>query len=108
FIEVFPGGPSPEEPAGKQSIMHICLAVDGLEGSGEDLRAKAITIDIEPKRGLDFNMQAWTADPDCNKYALKQHRPESAQVDIANGTSFPSSATLVKKGDPIDPERTLV
>lgn len=108
FIEVFPGGPSPEERAGKQSFMHICLAVDDLEATVEDLRAKGITIDIEPKMGLDFNMQAWIADPDGNKIELMQYSPESPQVAIANDTSFPSSSTLVKKGDPIDPERTLV
>jgi lactoylglutathione lyase len=99
FIEVFPGGPSPEERAEKQSFMHICLAVDDLEATVEDLRAKGVTIDIEPKMGLDFNMQAWIADPDGNKIELMQYSEQSPQLAIANGTAFPSSEILVKKGD---------
>lgn len=99
FIEVFPGGPSPEERAEKQSFMHICLAVDDLETTVEDLRAKGVTIDIEPKMGLDFNMQAWIADPDGNKIELMQYSEQSPQLAIANGTAFPSSEILVKKGD---------
>lgn len=98
FIELFPGGPSPDERPEKQSFMHICLAVDDLENTVEDLRSKGITIDIEPKMGLDFNMQAWIADPDGNKIELMQYSPESPQIAIANGTTFPSSDTLVEAG----------
>lgn len=97
FIEIFPGGPTPEERNGKQSFMHICLAVDDLEATVEDLRAKGVTIDIEPKMGLDFNMQAWIADPDGNKIELMQYSEKSPQLAIVNGTSFPSSEILVKK-----------
>lgn len=98
FIELFPGGPSPEERTGKQSFMHVCLAVDDLEATVEDLRAKGVTIDIEPKMGLDFNMQAWITDPDGNKIELMQYSEESPQLAVANGTSFPSSDILVEKG----------
>lgn len=97
FLELFPGGPFPEERTGKQSFMHICLAVDDMERTVEDLRRKGVTIDIEPKRGLDFNMQAWITDPDGNKIELMQYSPESPQLAIAHGTAFPSSDTLVKK-----------
>lgn len=97
FIEVFPGGPSPEERSDRQSFMHVCLAVDDLAATVGDIRAKGILIDVEPKMGLDFNMQAWITDPDGNKIELMQYSPESPQVAIANGTAFPSSATLVKK-----------
>lgn len=97
FIEIFPGGPAPGEAAEQQSFMHICLAVDDLERTVEDLRAKGVAIDIEPKMGLDFNMQAWIADPDGNKIELMQYSPESPQIAIANDTAFPASDTLVKK-----------
>ena len=97
FIEVFPNGPSPEERAAKQSFMHICLMVEGLEAYVEDLRAKGITIDIEPKMGLDFNMQAWIADPDGNKIELMEISPKSPQVAIRDNSAFPSSETLIKK-----------
>lgn len=96
FIELFPGGPSPEGRGARQSFMHICLAVDDLEATVEDLRAKGVTIDIEPKMGLDFNMQAWIADPDGNKIELMQYSDESPQLAIANGTAFPSSDILIK------------
>ncbi len=98
FIELFPNGPSPEERAAKQSFMHICLMVEGLEAYVEDVRAKGITIDIEPKMGLDFNMQAWIADPDGNKIELMEISPKSPQVAIRDNSAFPSSETLVKKG----------
>lgn len=99
FIEVFPGGPSPEERAGRQSFMHICLAVDDLRGTVEEIRATGIPIDIEPQMGLDFNMQAWIADPDGNKIELMEYSAKSPQLSITNGTPFPTSATLVKKGE---------
>ena len=96
FIEVFPNGPSSEERAGKQSFMHICLAVDDIEAFVEDIRRKGITIDVEPKMGLDFNVQAWIADPDGNKIELMQYSPESPQIAIRNEAIFPSSGTLIK------------
>lgn len=96
FIEVFPNGPSPEERAGKQSFMHICLAVDDIEAYVEEIRGKGITIDIEPKMGLDFNIQAWITDPDGNKIELMQYSEKSPQIAIRNGTAFPSSETLIK------------
>lgn len=99
FIELFPGGPAPEERSDKQSFMHICLAVDDLERTVEDLRANGVTIDIEPKMGLDYNMQAWIADPDGNKIELMQYSERSPQLAVANGTPFPSSHILVQKGD---------
>lgn len=96
FIEVFPNGPSPEERAGKQSFMHICLAVDDIEAFVEEIRSEDIAIDIEPKMGLDFNVQAWITDPDGNKIELMQYSPESPQIAIRNGSAFPSSEILIK------------
>jgi lactoylglutathione lyase len=97
FIELFPNGPSPEERAGRGSFMHTCLMVEGLEAFVEDLRAKGITIDVEPKMGLDFNVQAWIADPDGNKIELMEISPRSPQVAIRDRSAFPSSDTLIKK-----------
>ena len=97
FIEVFPNGPSAEEAAGKQSFMHICLAVDDIEAFVEDIRAKGIIIDVEPKMGLDFNVQAWIADTEGNKIELMQYSPKSPQVAIRDGSAFPASGILVPK-----------
>lgn len=96
FIEVFPNGPSPEERAEKQSFMHICLAVDDIQTYVEEIRNQGIAIDVEPKMGLDFNVQAWIADPDGNKIELMQYSPESPQIAIRNNSAFPSSDILVK------------
>lgn len=95
FIEVFPNGPSAEEAAGKQSFMHICLAVDDIVTFVEEIRAQGIAIDTEPKMGLDFNIQAWITDPDGNKIELMQYSPESPQIAIRNGSTFPSSDSLI-------------
>lgn len=96
FIELFPNGPAPDERPERQSFMHICLAVDDLEATVADLRAKGITIDIEPNEGLDFNMQAWITDPDGNKIELMQLSPRSPQMAIRDGGTFPTSPTLIK------------
>lgn len=96
FIEVFPNGPSANERAGKQSFMHICLAVDDIETFVEQIRNDGIVIDVEPKMGLDFNIQAWITDPDGNKIELMQYSPESPQIAIRDGSVFPSSEILVK------------
>lgn len=96
FIEVFPNGPAPEE-RGKQSFMHTCLAVEGIEAYVEEIRAKGVEIDVEPKMGLDFNVQAWITDPDGNKIELMEYSPKSPQIAIRDGSAFPASDTLVKK-----------
>lgn len=96
FIEVFPNGPSPEERAAKQSFMHICLAVDDIHAFVEEIRSQDIAIDVEPKMGLDFNVQAWITDPDGNKIELMQYSPESPQIAIRNDSAFPASDILVK------------
>ena len=78
FVEVFPGGPPPD-PDRKSSFMHLCLLTDDLHATVEQLRASGITIDREPKLGLDHNWQAWISDPDGNKIELMQLAEESPQ-----------------------------
>lgn len=97
FIELFPGGPPPEQRAAQQqqSYRHLCLVTDDIEGMVERLRSNGVTIDTEPKRGLDFNTQAWVKDPDGNPIELMQLSPESPQRAIADGTTFPASDMLV-------------
>ncbi len=78
FIEVFPNGPAPD-PERRGSFMHLCLLTDDLHGLVEQLRASGITIDREPKVGLDTNRQAWISDPDGNAIELMQLSAESPQ-----------------------------
>lgn len=98
FLELFPNGPSREQRArrGDQSFSHLCLVTDDVEGMVAHLKANGVTIDTEPKMGLDFNIQAWTKDPDGNPIELMQLAPESPQRAIADGTAFPASDILVQ------------
>ena len=78
FIEVFPNGPAPD-PQLRTSFMHLCLLTDDLQATVEHLRGAGVTIDREPKRGLDGNWQAWVKDPDGNAIELMQLVEESPQ-----------------------------
>ena len=78
FIEVFPGGPPPD-PQRKGSFMHLCLLTDDMQAAVEQLRAAGVTIEREPKVGLDQNTQAWIRDPDGNAIELMQLVEESPQ-----------------------------
>ena len=80
FLELFPGGKL-ENIEG--SFMHIFLASDDLVGDVEMLRAKGVKIDIEPKMGLDLNMQAWVSDPDGNAIELMQLSENSPRRQVA-------------------------
>jgi lactoylglutathione lyase len=82
FLELFPGGKL-ENP--QSSFMHICLASDRLVEDVELLREKGVKIDIEPKMGLDLNLQAWISDPDGNAIELMQLSNQSPQRQVARG-----------------------
>ena len=82
FIEVFPGGPPPD-PERRGSFLHLCLLTDDMEATVEHLRSEGITIDREPKVGLDHNTQAWIRDPDGNAIELMQLVDESPQRQTA-------------------------
>ena len=87
FLELFPGGPSPEEreTSGPASFRHICLLSDDIEADVEHLRGHGVTIDREVKLGLDTNKQAWVKDPDGNPIELMQISAESPQRAVAEG-----------------------
>ena len=87
FIEIFPGGPAAGDRADKStySYRHLCLVSDDIVSDVEHLRANGITIDIEPKLGLDGNTQAWVKDPDGNPIELMQLAANSPQKLVAEG-----------------------
>lgn len=82
FIEVFPNGPAPD-PQRRTSFMHLCLLTDDLHATVEQLRGVGVTIDREPRRGLDGNWQAWIKDPDGNAIELMQLAEDSPQRQTA-------------------------
>ena len=84
FIEVFPNGPAPE-PNRQGSFLHLCLLVDDLHNTVEGFRKEGITIEQEPKVGLDHNWQAWIRDPDGNAIELMQLDETSPQRRVARG-----------------------
>ena len=85
FLELFPGGLL-ENP--QNSFMHICLASDSLVEDVEMLRSNGVKIDIEPKMGLDLNLQAWISDPDGNPIELMQLSDQSPQRQVARGEAI--------------------
>jgi lactoylglutathione lyase len=82
FLEIFPRGPEPDANR-TQSFRHICLLTDDLRGMVEQLRGQGVAIEIEPKEGLDRNLQAWIRDPDGNAIELMQLSEESPQRQAA-------------------------
>jgi lactoylglutathione lyase len=82
FIEVFPNGPVPDTNR-RASFMHICLVVDDLLATVENIRKSGVAIEQEPKIGLDHNRQAWIRDPDGNPIELMQLVETSPQRQIA-------------------------
>ncbi len=91
FIEVFPGGPSPD-PDRTQSFMHICLLTDDLHATVERLRENGVPVDREPAVGLDGNWQAWTRDPDGNEIELMQLSERSPQWRTARSAARDTGA----------------
>jgi lactoylglutathione lyase len=86
FLELFPHGPEPDANR-VHSFRHICLLTDDLVGDVERLRQQGVSIEREPKEGLDHNLQAWISDPDGNAIELMQISESSPQYQTAHLTS---------------------
>lgn len=82
FIELFPGAETARAPESwhANGMTHLCLMVDDLNTVVDELKAKGVTMLIEPKSGADGNSQAWLLDPDGNKIELMQMHPDSMQM----------------------------
>jgi lactoylglutathione lyase len=78
FVELFEGGVRPQSY--KSNYLHLCLECVDVAASVEELRARGVEIDVEPKTGADNNTQAWIHDPDGNKIELMQISPDSPQA----------------------------
>ena len=78
FLELFPHGPEPDADR-VHSFRHVCLLTDDLSGLVERLREQGVSIEREPKTGLDGNLQAWIRDPDGNAIELMQLAEASPQ-----------------------------
>jgi len=81
FIELFYGGEKSNavdmQTAGYN---HLCLEVDDIHEIAEHLKSKGVTLDVEPKQGLDLNYQCWAKDPDGNRIEFMQMHPDCPQL----------------------------
>jgi len=77
FLEFFIGDLAAR--AEKQSYGHICLEVDDVARTVQDLRARGVEV-TDAKLGLDHSWQAWIADPDGNRIELHGYTPQSWQT----------------------------
>ena len=84
FIEIFPNGPAPD-PHRQGSFIHMCLVVDDLQATIAGFRNEGVTIEQEPKVGLDHYAQAWIRDPDGNSIELMQLAETSPQRQVTRG-----------------------
>jgi len=80
FIELFPGAHGPyAEPKGA-GYVHICLQVDDIHKTYEQLTARGVVTNGAPFIAVDNAWQFWTKDPDGNPIEFHQFIPESMQV----------------------------
>jgi glyoxylase I family protein len=78
YIELFHGGtPSSGRSPDEAGPHHLCLLVDDVEKTAEQLKSRGVDLDTEPKRGIGKNTQCWLRDPDGNKIELLAPDPDS-------------------------------
>lgn len=79
FIELFPDPQARGGAPRGQAYRHLCLEVDDLQATLEDLGNRGVRADGPSRQGKDHNWQAWLTDPDGNRIELMQLTPESPQ-----------------------------
>ncbi|MGP4038656.1 VOC family protein [Gracilibacillus sp. D59] len=80
FIELFYGGKKTTNIDSETiGYNHLCLEVDDITEIADHLKGKGLTLDVEPKQGLDLNQQCWIKDPDGNRIEFMQLHPDSPQ-----------------------------
>ncbi|TDF98719.1 VOC family protein [Paenibacillus piri] len=83
FIELFYGGEKRvEADSATIGYAHLCLEVDDIHEIANYLKSKGVTLDVEPKQGLDLNYQCWAKDPDGNRIEFMQLHPDCPQLKV--------------------------
>ena len=77
FVELFVGDLA--DRAAGQTYRHLCLEVDDMQRTVEELRARGVEAS-DPKLGRDRAWQSWVTDPDGNRIELHQYNPDSKQT----------------------------
>lgn len=80
FIELFPSREQLKPVADHTTYKHLCLRVDDIHSTIEELKGRGMKLTGEPKKGKDGNYQYWLTDPDGNRIELMQIMPDSLQA----------------------------
>lgn len=83
FVEFFPKYPGQKEHAGfneRIGYSHLSLLVEDIHKTRDELAAKGVEIDVEPKIGNSNTWQMWIHDPEGNKFEIMQYTPDSYQL----------------------------
>jgi len=81
FVELFPNGiPNGGERENAAGLVHLCLEVDDMERTLDELRRRGLEVPGRPARGEDGNLQYWLRDPDGNPVELMEVSPDSLQA----------------------------
>lgn len=80
FIELFPYKGEMERGYETKSYQHLCLLVDDMSKTLEELASRGLSIQGKPTQGKDGNFQYWLTDPDGNRIELMQIMPDSLQA----------------------------
>jgi len=82
FLELFYGGETNNEVSmNTVGYNHLCLEVDDIHEIANYLKKNGLTLDVEPKQGLDLNYQCWVRDPDGNRIEFMQYHPDCPQLN---------------------------
>lgn len=80
FIELFyTNGRKSHQYSDELNYSHLCLEVDDIREIAARIKAKGLTLDVEPTQGKDLNYQCWVRDPDGNRIEFMQMHPDSLQ-----------------------------
>jgi catechol 2,3-dioxygenase-like lactoylglutathione lyase family enzyme len=82
FIELFYGG-NKNVTIDRNTIgfSHICLEVDDIHQIADQIKGHGISLDVEPKLGIDGNWQCWVKDPDGNRLEFMQLMPGTPHTE---------------------------
>ena len=80
FIELFPGAQGAHVQPECAAVVHICLMVDDIQKTYEEMTARGVVPHGEPVLAIDGSWQFWTSDPDGNPIEFHQFTPESRQI----------------------------
>ncbi len=79
FIELFEKSTGEKAQAPELGMQHLCLHVDDLRQTLQELSGRGLEITGEPRLGRDGSLQYWITDPDGNRLELMELLPDSKQ-----------------------------